>query len=130
MNLQGIDDFIVRVSAGWKPFGGNFKISKHSFRNNPLDDMFGKNSVVGKGYRGISDLGDASANAVGYTTTSQDAKNRNQAMNAASAAAAQIKQQEYQASAAEGLARLAMKRRRGFGASMMTNQLGSSSVLG
>lgn len=133
MNLRQIDDFLERHAAGWNPFKGNFRISKSSFRNNPLDDLFGQNSMIGHAYLGLSDLGNASAGAVGYDTpeVKGDIKAAKESSDAAAAAA--IKQAEFEASRKAGLERLALRRRKGFGASMIVDPgsaLGSTSTLG
>ena len=131
MNLRHIDEFLERHAAGWNPFKGDFRISKGSFKNNPLEDLFGKNSMIGHGYLGIADLGKASAGAVGYQTPEAKGDKKAEEESARSAAAAAIKQAEFEASKREGLERLALKRKKGFGASMLVNPtLGSSATLG
>ena len=131
MNLRHIDEFLERHSAGWNLFKGNFRISRSSFRRNPLEDLFGGQSMIGHGYKGISDLGNAGAGAVGYETPEAKGDRVAAERNAKAAAEAAAKQAEFEASRRAGLERLAQKRKKGFGASMIVNPtLGSSSTLG
>ena len=131
MNLRHIDEFLERHSAGWHPFKGDFRISKSSFRRNPLKDLFGKESLIGQGYRGISDLGKAGAGAVGYETPEARGDREEKERNARAEAEAAVKQAEFEASRRAGLEKLALKRRRGFGASMIVQPtLGSTMALG
>ncbi|MDA8122317.1 MAG: hypothetical protein M0Z38_07110, partial [Deltaproteobacteria bacterium] len=83
-----------------------------------------------QGYRGISDLGKASAGAVGYQTPEAKGDQKAAEESARSAAEAAIRQAEFEASAKAGMERLALKRKKGFAASMLVPTLGSSATLG
>ncbi len=133
MNLRQLDEHLERHTAGWNLFKGDFRISRSSFRRNPLDDLFGRGSLIGEGYRGISDLGNAGAGAVGYETPEVKTDIAEKNKQAAADTAAAIKQAEFEASARAGLERLALKRRKGFAAAMLVDPgsaLGSTSTLG
>ena len=131
MNLRHIDEFLEMHAAGWHPFKGDFRISKSSFKNNPLDALFGRGSLIGKGYRGISDLGTYGGAMVGYKSPEYKSKMATKEREAQAAAEAAVKQAEFEASRRAGLKRLALKRKRGFGASMIVQPtLGSTMTLG
>ena len=119
------------MSQGWHPFKGNFRISKGSFKNNPLDALFGRGSLIGKIYRGISDLGAYGEAMVGYKSPEYKSEMAIKKREARAAAEAAVKQAEFEASRRAGLKRLALKRKRGFGASMIVQPtLGSTMTLG
>jgi len=124
MNLRHIDEFLERYSAGWNPFKGDFRISKGSFRRNPLREMFGGDTL-------LADLGNTFAGAVGYETPWARRSREEEERNAQAEAEAAVKQAEFEASTRAGLEKLALKRRRGFGASMIVQPtLGSTMTLG
>lgn len=103
----------LSFASKYTPFGG-FGAVESAFRHGDTDSPAGK--VAG---------------AVGYQTPA--AKGEAQAMSdqARAAAEAAARQAEFEASRREGLERLALKRKRGFGASMIVNpSLGSTSTLG
>ena len=101
MNLRHIDEFLEKHSVGWHPLQGDFRISKSTFRRNPLDVLFGGES--------------------------EEERERS----ARAAAEAAVKQAEFEASRRAGLEKLMLKRRRGFGASMIVQPtLGSTMTLG
>jgi hypothetical protein len=131
MNLRHIDEFLEKHSAGWKPFRGDFRISKSSLRHNPLDDLVGRGSLIGKAYRGFSDFGTYGGAKLGYESPEYKHKMSAKASEAEATAEAAAKQAEFEASKRAGLERLALKRKKGFGASMIVNpSLGSTSTLG
>ena len=131
MNLRHIDEFLEKHSAGWNPFKGNFRISRSSFRRNPLEDLFGRESLIGHTYQGISDLGNTFAGVVGYETPEARGDREEKERRARAEAAAAVKQAEFEASRRAGLEKLMLKRRRGFGASMIVQPtLGSTMALG
>ena len=141
MNLWHIDEFLEKHSAGWQPlekhsrgwhpFKGDFRISRSSFRRNPLEDLLGGQSIIGHTYKGISDLGNTFAGIVGYETPEARGDREEKERRARAEAEAAVKQAEFEASRRAGLERLAQKRKKGFGASMIVNPtLGSSSTLG
>ena len=131
MNLRHIDEFLEKHAAGWKPFKGDFRISRSSFRRNPLDDLFGGQSIIGHTYKGISDLGGAFAGAVGYETPEARGDREEKERKAQAEAEAAVKQAEFEASRRAGLKKLMLKRKRGFGASMIVQPtLGSTMSLG
>ena len=131
MNLRHIDEFLEKHAAGWKPFKGDFRISRSSFRRNPLEDLFGRESLIGHTYKGISDLGKTFAGAVGYETPEARGDREEEERRARAEAVAAAKQAEFEASQRAGLEKLMLKRRRGFGASMIVQPtLGSTMTLG
>ena len=131
MNLRHIDEFLEKHAAGWNLFKGDFRISRSSFRRNLLDDLFGGQSLIGHAYKGISDRGTAGSAALGYETPEAKGDRVAAEKKAKAEAEAAAKQAEFEASRRAGLERLAQKRKKGFGASMIVNPtLGSSSTLG
>jgi hypothetical protein len=120
MNLRQIDEFLEKHSAGWKPFKGDFRITKSSFRNNPLDDLVGRDSMIGHVYRGISDLGDAGGQAVGYKTPQVKEGERMEALTAENAARKAAHDAEVARLAEGSLGAIALRRRRGSMATMLT----------
>ena len=134
MDLRHIDELIEKHSAGWQPlekhsrgwhpFKGDFRISKSSFRRNPLEDLFGRDTL-------LADLGNTVASTVGYETPWARRSREEEERNAQAEAEATVKQAEFEASKRAGLEKLMLKRRRGFGASMIVQPtLGSTMTLG
>ena len=112
MNLRHIDDMFERHSAGWNPFKGNFRISKSSFRNNPLDALFGRNSDIGKFYRGFSNFGGQVGDKMGIHTQATDARNQAEA-DATAAARKAAHDTEVARLSQNALGAVAMRRRKG-----------------
>lgn len=137
MNLRHIDEFLEKHSAGWKPFKGDFRIG-----GNPLKQglsYFSKYTPFG-GYGAVESAfthGDPNspagslAGAVGYNTPAAKGAMTDAQNKAIAEADAAVKQAEFEASKKAGLERLALKRKKGFGGSMIVNpSLGSTSPLG
>ena len=143
MNLRQIDLFLTRHTAGWKPFSGDFRISKGGLKKgfDPYTSFFSKYTPIG-GFGTVESAfrhGDPDspagslAGAVGYKTPAAKGEQQGLDAKADAAAAADIRQAEFEASAKAGLERLALKRKRGFGQSMLVDpgsSLGASSTLG
>jgi hypothetical protein len=143
MNLRQIDEFLERHSAGWKPF-------------KQMESWFRSATKVGGGNLSdkVTTLMDSLAQATlphdplslkvtaaasGFASDKAHLRNRTTLTNAedaaggAAAAAAAIRQAEFEASAKAGMERIALRRKRGFGQSMIVNPgstLGTSSTLG
>lgn len=104
------------------------------FKGNPFKRVFkAATGVLHQGWEGLKDTSDFGYNLIG--TKSPDEKKRDAAAAAGADAAAEaaIKQAEFEASAKAGRERLALRRKRGFGASMLVDPysaLGASSTLG
>lgn len=137
MNLRQIDEFLERHSAGWKPFGGDFRISKQGlFGGNPYEKIVGPDVTnFYKGVYGYDSGGWLNFGGRKEQVSGKDPKDEAtaEAGKAQAAAEAAIKQAEFEASQREGFSRLALKRRKGFAASMLVDPgsaLGSSSTLG
>ena len=137
MNLRHIDEFLEKHSAGWNPFKGDFRIGGNPFRK-PLSFLSRYTPLGAFGaYESAFTHGDpnspagALAGALGTNTpaargAATDAQNQ-----ARAEAEAAVRQAEFEASKRAGLEKLMLKRRRGFGASMIVPPtLGSTMTLG
>ena len=88
-------------------------------------------NLFGHIYHGILDLGSTFAGMVGYETPWARRDRKEKERNAQAEAEAAAKQAEFEASRRAGLEKLMLKRRRGFGASMIVQPtLGSTMTLG
>ena len=147
MDLRHIDELIEKHSAGWQPLEkhsrgwhplkGNFRIGGNPFRK-PLSFLsrytplgaFGAYELPFK-HGSPNSLAESLAGALGINTPAArgaetDAQNR-----ARAEAEAAVKQAKFEASKRAGLEKLMLKRRRGFGASMIVQPtLGSTMTLG
>ena len=113
---------------GWNPFKSSWHLAPRSTFSNALGS-------VGNFYKGVFGMdsgGLLSTDRVGQVQGGDPKQDKADAAAAGdAAAAAAVKQALFEASTRAGLERLALKRRRGFGASMIVNPtLGSGSVLG
>lgn len=127
MNLRQIDAFLERHSAGWSPFKGDFKISKGSFKRNPLDELVGKKSWIGKGWNSIDSfaqgIGGRAGDAVGIKTdvTRERTRQEEEAITAARKAAHDA---EVAQLAQGALGAVDLRRRRGSYATRLTGSPG------
>jgi len=117
MNLRHIDEFLETHSAGWKPFKGDFRLSKGSFKS------------LGRVAAGLF-TGGAAFGAVGAAAGAQAGEGQNQNLvmkgqatkEAEAAAAARKAAHDAEvARLAEGsLGAIALRRRRGSAATRLT----------
>jgi len=114
---------------GWNPFRSSWHIAPRNTFGNTFSSIghFYK-GVFGMDSGGLLNLGNRASQVQGRDPK-QDVADADAKAKADAEAAA--KQAEFEASRRAGLERLAQKRKKGFGASMIVNPtLGSSSTLG
>ncbi len=106
---------------GWNPvksFTGFLSDAWRKVEKQP-NDLFGRGSLIGKTYRGISDLGAKVGDKVGINTSATDKRNAEEASQIA--AARKAAHDAEVARLAEGsFGAVAMRRRKGMYASMFT----------